>query len=362
MVIGIDASRANKDNRTGVEWYAFEIIENMKKILPNNIRVVLYSDEQLRGELANLPENWESKVLKWPPKKFWTQARLSIEMLLHKPDVLFIPAHTVPLIHPKKTVMTVHDIAAVRFPGGYSKFEAWYSVWSAKYAYKNVWKIICPSKFTADEMKNVFGYERKGVNVVPHGFDHKFFEEFSAEAVQKVKNKYKITKPYFIFCGRKEEKKNTARLVEAFSELDGGYQLALVGKEGYGYEKVKNAINRCPKKDDVIEPGWVAQEDLPLLYSGAVALAFPSLYEGFGIPVLEAYAAGIPVVTSDGSCLKEVGGEYAIYVDPLDTKSIREGLNKAVKSESKSEEARAYANNFSWRNAAEDTLKVLFSE
>jgi len=96
MIIGIDASRANKIQKTGVEWYAYFVVEHLKKILPSEAQVVLYSDVPLQGRLGVLPPNWSSKVLHWPPKRLWTQVRLSYEMLVHTPDVLFIPAHVFP--------------------------------------------------------------------------------------------------------------------------------------------------------------------------------------------------------------------------------------------------------------------------
>src|SRR3989339_1868807 len=150
MKIGIDASRANNLQKTGVEWYSYFLLKNLKKIIPEDIEVVLYTREKLQGDLAELPKNWSNKVLCWPPKIFWTQIRLSLEMLFHKPDILFVPAHVCPIIHPKKTVMTVHDIAALRFPDSYNWLEEWYSLASVRFALKNISKIITPSQFTKD--------------------------------------------------------------------------------------------------------------------------------------------------------------------------------------------------------------------
>src|SRR3989338_7400368 len=178
MIIGIDASRANNEQKTGVGWYAYHLIQELKKTnsqfpIPN-YRVVLYSDRPLEGELAHLPEHWESKVLRWPPKRLWTQMRLSWEMLVRPPDVLFIPAHVFPIIHPKKTVMTVHDVAAVRFPETYNWFELWYTIWSAKTALKKLWKIIVPSEFTKTELSAMSADKNsQNVVVIPHGYDEK---------------------------------------------------------------------------------------------------------------------------------------------------------------------------------------------
>ncbi|MEK7065054.1 MAG: hypothetical protein AAB963_01275, partial [Patescibacteria group bacterium] len=154
MLIGIDASRANEIQKTGVGWYAYFLIQEMKHLSTlalehfstqggvgaKALQFVLYTREPLRGELAKLPENWTVKVLGWAPKRLWTQVRLSWEMLWRAPDVLFVPAHVFPIIHPKKTVMTIHDVAAIKFPKSYGWFERWYSVWSARVALKKLWK------------------------------------------------------------------------------------------------------------------------------------------------------------------------------------------------------------------------------
>ena len=366
MILGINIARINKKQRTGVEWYAYHLVEEFKKIVPSDVTVRLYSEEPLSDELAKLPNNWESRVLKWPPRKMWTQLRLSIEMLLHPPDVLFVPAHIFPLITSKKTVMTVHDIAAVQFPESYSRFERFYSVWSSKRAAKKLWKVITPTEFTKKEMMRVFKMDKlSNTVVIPHGYD-KAYKEVSNEKVQDVKKKHAITKPYLMSIGRLETKKNTVRIIESFSKLkDNGHdlQLVLVGKPGHGFELVEEAINASPYKEDVIEPGWVEEDDIPALYAGAEVFVFPSLSEGFGIPVLEAMACGTPVVTSKGSCLEEVGSDIAEYVDPTSVDDIAEKVEMFLKDKKNRSEritkGLAWVENFSWEKTARMTLDEL---
>ncbi len=325
MIIGIDASRANQEQKTGVEWYAWHIIEGLKKEISEDIQVVLYTDKPLIGELAILPKNWKEKVLKWPPRRLWTQFRMSLEMLVAPPDVLFIPAHVFPIIHPKKTVMTVHDIAAIRFPESYNWFERWYSVWSARYAVRKLWRVIVPSDFVKEELKDFetvdCGFEDK-IFVVHHGFDSNFRIINDNDKIKKVMDKYGLEKPFIMTLGRLETKKNTVRIIEAFDLIRKKIpevKLLLVGKPGFGFEKVQSAINTSSGRDFIIQPGWVDKFDLPYLMNGAEVFLFPSLYEGFGIPVLEAMACGTAVVTSLGSCLDEIGGNAAVYVNPEKT-------------------------------------------
>ncbi len=362
MIIGIDASRANKHQKTGVEWYAFFVIEEMKQLLTDRVSVVLYSDTPLQGELANLPPGWSSKVLPWPPKRFWTQVRLSIEMLFHGPDVLFVPAHVAPLIHPKKTVVTIHDIAPWRFPKSYSWFERWYCLWSTRYAAKRVSHIIVPSEFTKQEIHDYIKKITAHIHVIHHGIDTRFITADPGSSLSK-----DIRKPYILSVGRIEEKKNTRRLIEAFTLLRSqsatAYQLVLIGKPGFGYDAVRAAYNASPYKEDILFLGWTEQEQLPTLYKEASLFAFPSLYEGFGIPVVEAFAAGVPVLTAQGSCLSEIAADAALFVDPLSAASIHVGLETVLNDESLRKEliekGKKRARTFSWEKTAKETTHIL---
>lgn len=405
MLLAIDASRANRNQKTGVEWYAFHLIQELKKIIPETVGVVLYTDEPLRGELAELPEHWSEKVLRWPPRRLWTQIRMSWEMMMNPPDVLFIPAHVPPLIHPKKTVVTIHDIAAVKFPETYNWFERWYSVFVAKYSIKNLWRIIVPSDFTRQEiLKLEIGNRKLEIDnrlvVVHHGYGERYRKIDDVEKVNEVLKKYGIQRPFLLSVGRLEEKKNTVRIVKAFellrqqqsvnfirpvfdSEGFGGelsriaqtrgelmtkvklenLNLLLVGKPGHGYEKVQEAIDASPFRQNILVPGWIDEQDLPYIMNAAEVFLFPSLYEGFGLPVLQAFASGVPVVASQGSSLEEVGSSAAVYVDPMDEIGIKHGIEKLlVEADFRAEKIGLgfeRVQSFSWQRCAEETLAIL---
>src|SRR3989338_4619433 len=152
MIIGIDANPANREQRTGTEWYAFNLIQALKKQpLETDERVVLYSAEPLRDDLKQLPANWESRVLHWPFKRFWTQGRFSFEMLHRPVDVLFVPAHVIPRIHPhskkkqRATVTTIHDLAFRRLPGLYEPKKRRYLNWSTRFAARHAAALLVPS-------------------------------------------------------------------------------------------------------------------------------------------------------------------------------------------------------------------------
>lgn len=373
MLIGIDASRANEAQKTGVGWYAWFLIQELKKLKINEpVSFVLYTREPLRGELANLPENWSVKVLKWRPGRLWTQVRLSWEMLWRAPDVLFVPAHVFPIIHPKKTVMTIHDVAALKFPKSYNWFERWYSVWSARYAVRKLWKIIVPSESVKSELiKDLrLKIEDYKINVIRHGYDERYKTETKTETDDLVLEKYNIKKPYLLSIGRLEEKKNTVRIIQAFEKIRlqltaYSLQLVLVGNSGYGYSKVQEVIEASRFKPDIITPGWVSGEYLPTLMRGASVFVFPSLAEGFGMPILEAMAAGVPVVASKEGALQEVGGEACVYVDPMNVEDVAKKIVEITQNPNNRtqliERGFQRVKEFGWEKCAEETADCLLS-
>ncbi|KKW43026.1 MAG: Glycosyl transferase group 1 [Candidatus Magasanikbacteria bacterium GW2011_GWA2_56_11] len=376
MILGIDASRANHEHKTGVEWYSFHIIEALKRVVPKDVHVRLYADTKLSGPLGDLPDNWTEKVLSWPPRRLWTHLRLSTEMVQSPPDVLFVPAHVPPLIHPPRTVMTVHDVAAARFPETYSAFERRYSLAAARYAVRRLWRIVTPSEFTKKELLDLFAErradslqpDRDNIFVVPHGYDRRYDMPGAQTEIRRVLSVYGIYPPYLLSVGRLERKKNTVATVRAFTQIQDrlpgeNLHLVLVGSPGYGYEEVVSAIAESPYRDRIATPGWVGAENLAALYQGAAAVLFPSLYEGFGLPLLEAMASGTPVIAGAGSSLEEVGGAAALYVAPGDPAALCAAgvrlLTDAAFNRLCRERGLAHARQFSWDRAARHTWQVL---
>lgn len=326
MLVGIDASHANKIHRTGVEEYCFQIIQELKKIIPSDAKVVLYSDNVLIPELAQLPNNWEVKILAWPFKKMWSQLRLACELWNRSPDVYFSPGQLLPFFSHKNSVVMVHDSAFEAYPSAYRFFGCQYLKWMNRLIVKKAKLILTSTEFNKKELLKYYCHCEpqakqslaNKIKVIPLAFDS---QKFNLEK-QAGKNIYG---QYILSIGRLEEKKNTKRIVEAFEMVKKqmpDLKLVLVGKPGAGYEKVKQAIEQNKYRKDIILPGFVSPDNLVTILKNAQVFVFPSLYEGFGIPVLEAMAVGVPVIASKGSALEEVGGEAIEYVDPLDIGDI----------------------------------------
>jgi glycosyltransferase involved in cell wall biosynthesis len=185
---------------------------------------------------------------------------------------------------------------------------------------------------------------------------------------ENILHKYNIKKPFLFSLGRIEEKKNTVRTIEAFNALKPEYpelKLVLVGKPGYGYEKVDRVIATSPYQKDIVRPGYVEQSDIASIMQAAEVFVFPSLYEGFGIPILEAFASRTPVVTSKNNSCEEISGGAAREVDPLSSVDIKQAvadiLSDADLRKNCIEAGQKRVQDFSWQKCAASTLKVLTS-
>ncbi len=402
MVIGIDASRANLKRKTGTQWYAFYLIKNLVDIDTSN-QYILYLNDEPSPELSEIVKknkNFSFKVLNWPLYSFWTLGRLTWEMIWKRPDVLFIPAHTMPLIYPKKTVNTIHDIAFVNNKNLYRSEKAktkiagsikiinflvrvltWgkygaesvdYLYWSTAFALRHAKKIITVSEFTKNEIAaNYPKIKSAKISVVHNGYNDDLYHLISdQEKIDQVLNKYSLEKPYFLYVGRLEKKKNTPALIEALSILRENYpeikeKMLLIGDASFGYDEVKYVIEEFDLNNDVIMPGWIAEEDMPYIYSGASAFIFPTKYEGFGIPILQSMACGIPTAVSDIPVLKEVADNSVLYFDHNDKRAIAEAMSEIIKNQELREKLRKSGlervKQFSWYKCAQDTLREIES-
>ncbi|MDP4000482.1 MAG: glycosyltransferase family 1 protein [bacterium] len=364
MVIGIDASRANITERTGVETYGYNIIRELARIDRKN-EYRLYTREPLVEDLQKLPGNFESVVV--PGKRFWTYWALSRELRKHPVDALFVPSHTVPPVHPKRTVVTVHDVGFKRFRQNYTSYHYLSLLLGTKLSIRWASTVITPSRAVALEVGRDYGIPANKMQVIPNGFDPKPFSGLTPKSVMAVMRKYRIDDPYLIYTGRLETRKNVSRVVEAFyrlrdSGLFGG-QLVLVGNPGAGYEDIRRMIGKRPSPEYVVHTGYVDDAERSALLRGARALVFPSLHEGFGIPVLEAFAAETPVVTANRAATKEVAGGAALLVDPESVTAIHHGMERILADRKLTDRltaaGRERVKQFGWAKTARAVLEIL---
>lgn len=365
--VGIDISRIAVASRTGTEHYTYELLAAIARL----DRATAYTLYCNRPPVDLPPYGANVTLRQIPLPRLWTHARLSVEVLRHPPDVLFIPAHVLPLGAPfvrgMRTVVTIHDLGYLRYPETHTTAHRLYlrlsTVWSARAASH----LIAVSRATRDDLVRLARVPPAKVTVVHHGLAERFQRSTANPArVQAIVGE---DRPYFLYVGTIQPRKNLARLIEAFAQFRAdGLQpapfLVIAGKRGWLSDGIAERAAELGVADCVRFVGYVADEDLPALYRGALAFVFPSLYEGFGMPVLEAMACGAPVLTSTTSSLPEVAGNAALLVDPLDTRAIASGLARLARDAALRESLRIqgcrWVAHFTWDRCAEETLRVLF--
>ena len=361
LKIGIDASRALRKIKTGTEYYNKQIILNLSKIDSKN-DYILYSQNEPINDLAKLPTNFKWRIM--PFFRGWTLLRLSLEMKKNPPDVLFIPAHTLPLIVPKKSVVMIHDLNFMKNPKLYPLWQKLYHNFVIGRDTKKASHFLVPSNYTKNDLIKLLNIPEKKITVIYHGFDIDLYK--SMRQNHHISKKFQ---PYIFYLGRLEAKKNLVNLVKAFDNLQNyGLQstkLILAGKPGHRYKEIEKEIEDRGLRKKIIELGYVKEKDLPFWFSNAVALVFPSFLEGFGLPIIEAQACGCPVLAADSSSLPEIAGDCALYFNPKDEKDMAKKISEVLKNENLRQDLikKGFTNirRFSWKNSAEKTLKVLES-
>ncbi|MCM8748336.1 glycosyltransferase family 4 protein [Thermomicrobiaceae bacterium CFH 74404] len=359
LLIGIDASRILPGRSTGTERYSLRITEAVLAAGPEH-RYRLYLNQQ-RALPIVLPPKAELRSI--PLRRLWTHARLSLELWQRPVDVLFVPAHVVPLFARGPAVVTIHDVGYRYEPEAHPRRSRLYLEWSTRWSVRRAARIIAISESTRDDLRRFYGVPEEKVRVIPHGVDPQFVPQ-PPEAQQEVRERYGLRRPFVLYLGTIQPRKNLVRLVRAFERLADcmpDLELALGGKRGWLAEPIEQAIACSRHRERIHLLGYIPEEDLPALYSAAAVFTLPSLYEGFGLPALEAMACGVPVVVSNRGALPEIA-RPALLVDPLDVDALAEGLRQALQPDARQRLVAAgleHARRFRWEVAGRATLEVL---
>ncbi len=364
MLIGVDASRATVAQRTGTEAYSLHAVRQLIAVGAAH-RFRLYFNVPPVAGLIPHGKNCELRSIPFP--RLWTHLRLSIEMSLHAPDVLWVPSHVLPLVHPRRSIVTVHDLGHRYWPGAHTTRQRWYLEWSARYHARTAAHMIADSQATRDDLVRIYGIEPRRITVAYLGVDSALQRVEDAAQIERTCRGYGISRPYLLYVGTLQPRKNLMRLLEAFAELrrliSSPLQLVLVGRMGWLYQGILARAQELDLGQDIVVTGYVPDADLPALYSGATLFVLPSLYEGFAMPVLEAMACGVPVACSNVSSLPEVAGDAALLFDPRSVDgmvaAIKRGLEDAELRAMLSRRGRERAQQFTWERCARQVLNVL---
>jgi len=367
MRIGIDGNEANVERKVGISEFAYRLLLEFYK--NQDIQFEIYLKGVPRQDMPREREGWKYKIVK--PRKFWTQFGLPLNLYTqkNKPDVFFSPTHYAPRMSPVPTVISIMDLAYIYFPYAFKKNDLYQlKNWTA-YSVRNSKKIVTISQSSKNDIIKVYKTNQEKVAVVYPGIKQEDSIKYKEVSMEELQKKYHISKQYILFVGTLQPRKNVARLIEAFTKIEispsknQDLELVVIGKKGWLYEEIMSAPQKFGVEDKVKFLDFVGDDDLPSIYKHAQLYVLPSLYEGFGLPVLEAMKYGCPVATSNISSLPEAGGDAALYFDPESVDDIAKTITKILEDEKlrKSMIQKGYEQikKFSWEKSAKEVLDVL---
>ncbi|RJQ27336.1 glycosyltransferase family 1 protein [Candidatus Parcubacteria bacterium] len=365
--IWIDGFEANVPQRLGSSQIAFGLLKTLEQIDKKNEYTILLTASPME-DLPKERVGWRYRIIKPNAFKTWIAIPWALFTAKEKPDLFFSPTHYTPGFSPVKKVMMVFDLAYLRFPQFFKPRDLYQMKLWTYLSIKSAERIITISKASRDDIVKFYNFDKQRITVAYPGYDNEVFYPFKDEIkVKKVLEKYGISGDYILFIGTIQPRKNLIRLMEAFCKID-NLKLVVVGKtkgpgrQGWMYEEILNKPKELGIEGKVIFTGFAPTEDLSYLMRGAVAYALPSLWEGFGIPVVESMACGTPAIVSNISSLPEVVGPTGIQVDPYSVEQIEQAIriiafDKKLRAKM-SKEGIKWVERFSWEKMAKEVLRV----
>ncbi len=376
--IGIDASRAFIKNKTGVEVCSLELVRNLKDKLDDS-EVILYvrADQQkdifenflkTEKEIKNRVKKGNWKIVIIPFSRFWTQLGLALEILLNPIDLLLIPAHISPIIHPIKMIVVVHGLEYENYPQGYSFFSKFFHRFFIKKSIIWASQIVAVSQNTKKDLIKIYKLSKEKIKVIYNGFIP--IDNCLNEKANVFLKRNKIYQRFLFYLGRLEKRKNIMGMIEAFEILKKKYnykgQLVLAGQIGFGFNKIKTKIEQSEFKNDIIYLGFIREQEKKILFNKADVFWFPSFCEGFGIPILEAQSAGVPVITSCFPPMNEIAQDERILIDPQNFEQIARKTFKLIFDKNLRKDVinrgKENVKRFSWEKSAFKFSKLIKQE
>lgn len=355
MNIGFDGKRA-ANNRTGLGNYSRWLISSLGKYSPSGNYFVYTPKKKEFPELEQMLQ-FRNIYLRLKPSfslaSFWRS--FSIKKSLKKDGIALFHglSHEIPFSLNKegiKTIVTVHDLAFLRFPHYFKWLDRTIYNLKCRYACKHADRIIAISEQTKKDIIAYYGIAESKIRVIYQSCDEGFKQRYPAEALESVREKYHLPQKYILNVGTIEDRKNLAVVVKALKHIAPEYTLVVVGKmRPYG-EKIKEELKNSALEERIQFVHNVNFEDLPKVYQMASLFVYPSRFEGFGIPIIEALYSGVPVIGATGSCLEEAGGPNSFYINPDDDVALADIANRILSNTSIQEQmiqdGLAYSANF----------------
>lgn len=359
MIIGVDGNEANVPNRVGVSVYTFEMLKYFQMSSDESQKFVVYLKSNPLPDLPKENASFRYQVVR--PDFIWSQMSLPVHLFMNKkPDVFFSPAHYAPRVSPVPTVVTIHDLAYKFFPNEFLSKDLYKLNNWTEYSVKKAAQVICVSEHTKKDLISFYPEVESKTTVVLNGFR-------SSKKLKVAGYRVQDKRPYILFVGTIQPRKNITTLIEAFDKFvvtHPNFELKIVGKKGWLYTETLKRIEASPAINQIKYFGFVEDLELEKLYENAYATVLPSLYEGFGLPILEAMSHGSPVIASNSSSIPEIGGDAILYCDPDDSKTVVDALEQLMDIKLRKSlqlKANEQLKKFSWDKCAKQTLAVIAS-
>ncbi|HEY7699174.1 MAG TPA: glycosyltransferase family 1 protein, partial [Vicinamibacteria bacterium] len=365
MLLGFDATTI-RGNKTGVGYYSARLLERLTATGGDDNpidEILVLSNREL--DFAEIPRCRFVDDGRFPLRAVWMQAVLPFVLERVRPDLCHFTNFLGPYFTKTPYVVTFHDMTLELLPDCHTWKKRLLTRALSPEIARRARLIITPSSSAKRDLSRIFGIPEGKIRAIPHAPDGQFRPCRSRESLARLTARYGIRAPYLLYVGTLEPRKNLARAATAFSRISSRYpdlRFYLAGDLGWRSKELLRSLQTLPNRERVARLGYVAEEDLPALYSNAEVFVYPSLYEGFGFPVIEAMACGAPVLTSSTSSLAEIAEGAALLVDPHDTGAIAEAMDRALSDGGERESLRlaglARARAFSWERTTRETLQV----
>jgi len=371
MRIGVDIRCLMDGGRTGVEEYTLSILQSMLAQNKTDTFVLFANSRKLMKLPIFEAANVEWRTFSYPNKLFNTALKIfrwpKIDRLMKGVDVLFVPSvRLAPCSGGCPVVVTFHDLSFVRHPQYFSwKRRIWHWLMEPKKLAEQAKKNIAVSETTASDLRELYEISSEKIVVVRSGVPRDFQPaDLAGEEARQVRARYKLPEKFILFLGTIEPRKNIDGLVAAYAKVRQAgdeHKLVIAGIRGWVKKDFFRRVAETPFADSIIFTGFVRDEDKPALYSMADLFVYPSFYEGFGFPPLEALMCGTPVVTSYNSAIAEIAGEWSTLINPYDPNELAQVMLLALKNNKKTpnEVARVIKEKYDWLKAGRETLNVL---
>jgi glycosyltransferase involved in cell wall biosynthesis len=351
----------------GISRYIFHLLRALPEAAPD-LELHAYTHEsQGQAALAGFHTHWARMQTQKPTIRIlWEQLAFPVLLALTRFDLCHSMAYVAPLLSRTPSIITIYDLSFVLFPNYFPRLNRAYLSLGTRLSIRRARRVIAISHSTKRDLVRIFHLPPENIDVVPPGVESVFFPNGDGNAVELFRRAKNLPEHFVLFVGTLEPRKNIPRLIRAFASakmhLALPHQLVIVGGEGWKDEEIDHAVMECHLPHDVILTGFVPAEELPYWYRAADAFIYPSQYEGYGMPLLEAMASGTPVVTGNLSSLPEAVGGAALLVDPHDEAAMEEAIGRVIKDQPLREEliikGSDRAREFTWQRAARSTADV----